>query len=169
VNADYHDPVSHPDDLPNSFDRSRCNKPTATSPEERVMRIVLVSVIALVLSACATSYVPYAMHGLVRYGYTDEQLQPDVFAVEFAGSLTMSREHVLDYAVLRGAELCQEHEYPYWHQESGWTRVLYRQDSGPIRYTTRLVIRCLETRRTHLDLDVDRTVTSLRDRYSLDD
>lgn len=61
----------------------------------------------LLLEGCATSHQEKGFTG----GYSETQLAPDVFRVNFAGNGYTSSERAQDFALLRAAELSLVHEF----------------------------------------------------------
>jgi len=72
---------------------------------ERVRRIVLA-----LLAACAT---PYQSKGYTG-GFSETQLDVNVFRVNFNGNAYTSGERAVDFTLLRSAELAREHGYHYF-------------------------------------------------------
>ena len=64
----------------------------------------------LLLGGCATSYQQKGFSG----GYSETQLAPDVFRVNFAGNAYTSSERAQDFALLRAAELSLERGFRYF-------------------------------------------------------
>jgi len=62
------------------------------------------------LSGCATSYHQKGFTG----GYSETQLAPDVFRVNFQGNGYTSSERAQDFALLRAAELSLERGFRYF-------------------------------------------------------
>ena len=62
------------------------------------------------LSGCATSYQQKGFTG----GYSETQLAPDVFRVNFAGNGYTSSDRAQDFALLRAAELSLERGFRYF-------------------------------------------------------
>ncbi len=62
------------------------------------------------LSGCATSYQQKGFTG----GYSETQLAPDVFRVNFQGNGYTSSERAQDFALLRAAELSLERGFRYF-------------------------------------------------------
>jgi len=62
------------------------------------------------LSGCATTYQQKGFTG----GYSETQLAPDVFRVNFAGNAHTSSERAQDFALLRAAELSLERGFRYF-------------------------------------------------------
>ena len=70
----------------------------------------LVFVIALAMLACAT---PYQRQGY-RGGFSETQLDENVFRVSFNGNGFTSGGRAVDFALLRSAELARERGYHYF-------------------------------------------------------
>lgn len=68
-------------------------------------------VLLFILAACAT---PYQQADFFLGGYRDLQLAPDVFRVAFYGNSSTSQERVIDFALLRAAELASQHGAKYF-------------------------------------------------------
>lgn len=64
----------------------------------------------LLLQGCATSYQQKGFTG----GYSETQLAPDVFRVNFQGNGYTSSERAQDFALLRAAELSLEKGFRYF-------------------------------------------------------
>ena len=76
-----------------------------------VMRIVIVVFLMVVLVlGCAT---PYKSSGF-RGGYSETQLDENVFKVSFRGNGYTGRERASDFALLRCSELALQHGYKYF-------------------------------------------------------
>jgi len=71
---------------------------------------ILIALIALFLQGCATSYQKSGFGG----GYSETQLDENVFNVSFRGNAKTSRERVADFTLLRSAELTIENGYKYF-------------------------------------------------------
>lgn len=74
------------------------------------MKYLVVVFSALLLSACATTYQSQGFTG----GYTETQLDVNVFRVSFNGNAYTSRDRVADFTLLRSAELTLENGYKYF-------------------------------------------------------
>ena len=72
--------------------------------------LILVATMALFLQGCATSYQKSGFSG----GYSETQLDENVFNVSFRGNGYTGRERVADFTLLRSAELMLEHGYNYF-------------------------------------------------------
>jgi hypothetical protein len=59
------------------------------------------------LTGCATSYKSNGFAG----GYSDTQLAPDSFRVMFHGNASTSPERMQDFALLRAADVVQQHGF----------------------------------------------------------
>lgn len=75
----------------------------------RFCTILAFSVIAI-LCGCSS---PYTAKGLMG-GFTETQLDENVFRVTFKGNAYTDREKTADYCLLRCAELCIENGYSYF-------------------------------------------------------
>lgn len=73
--------------------------------------------IVLALAACATPYQPKAVRG----GYSDIQLNDNVFRVTFEGNGFTAASAVSDYALLRSAEITLEKGFRYFSVNAGET------------------------------------------------
>lgn len=74
------------------------------------MKPLAILVIALSIQACATAYQKQGFSG----GYTETQLDENVFKVSFAGNGYTGREKASDFALLRSAEVALEHGFQYF-------------------------------------------------------
>jgi hypothetical protein len=74
------------------------------------MRFIYILSLALVLSSCATAYQKEGATG----GYTETQLDTNVFQVTFSGNGYTARQRATDFALLRSAELTLENGYNYF-------------------------------------------------------
>ncbi len=76
--------------------------------------VLLATVAALALSACATA-TPYGPAGVnSRYGYSEQRVDADRFRVSFAGNSVTSREQVEMALLLRAAEVTAENGYDWF-------------------------------------------------------
>ena len=73
-------------------------------------KISLLLLLVLFLSGCATPYQKYGLSG----GYSDTQLQKDVFRVGFNGNAYVSKGTVQNYLLRRCAEVTIENGYDYF-------------------------------------------------------
>jgi hypothetical protein len=89
-------------------------------------------VAALLLGACAT---PYQRQGL-RGGFTESQLDENVFRVSFHGNGFTSHDRVADFTLLRSAELAREHGYHFFLIVQASDRTSYSTYTTPIQSTT---------------------------------
>jgi len=74
------------------------------------MRVVSVLAALLTLSACATGYHSSGFTG----GFSETQLSEDVFTVTFKGNGYTSSERASDFALLRCAEVAEQHGFPFF-------------------------------------------------------
>lgn len=65
-----------------------------------MIKVALPLLATALLSACATSYQPKAWSG----GFSETQLSPDTFMVNFAANAYTSPEQASDFAILRAAD-----------------------------------------------------------------
>lgn len=72
--------------------------------------LVLVATVVLILQGCATAYHKSGFSG----GYSETQLDENVFTVSFRGNGYTGRERVADFTLLRSAELTLEHGYKFF-------------------------------------------------------
>lgn len=76
--------------------------------------VLLATVAALALSACATA-TPYAPAGVnSRYGYSEQRVDADRYRVSFAGNSVTSREQVEMALLLRAAEVTAENGFDWF-------------------------------------------------------
>lgn len=108
--------------------RPCCRQPST----EEEMKIILAFLGPLLLTACATSYQSSSFTG----GFTETQLDENVFRVSFRGNGYTSRERAADFAMLRSAELAMSHGYKYFAiVDSANQTDTYVSSSAP-NYTT---------------------------------
>ena len=72
--------------------------------------IVIIANIFFIIGCAATSYQPRGRTG----GYSDTQLNKNVFRVSFAGNGFTSRDRVTDFLLLRSSELTLQHGFKYF-------------------------------------------------------
>jgi hypothetical protein len=82
---------------------------TLCAKGENMKNIILISIFVL-LQGCATAYQKTGFSG----GYSETQLDKNVFNVSFRGNGFTSHERVADFTLLRSAELTLEHGYKYF-------------------------------------------------------
>jgi hypothetical protein len=98
------------------------------------MRLIAIAVVlALDLAACATSYQPA---GFFSGGFTDSQLDKDVFRVSFSGNEYTSAEEANEMALLRSAELALKNGFTHFTLIDERSRTQYSSYTTPIRSTT---------------------------------
>jgi hypothetical protein len=96
------------------------------------MRVLAVSIAAIVLSACATSYQPQSFSG----GFTETQLDKNVFRVSFKGNGYTSRERAEDFALLRSAELALRNGFTHFVIVDGRAGTDFSTITTPTQSTT---------------------------------
>lgn len=72
--------------------------------------ILIAAIVASLLAGCATSYQDQSWTG----GFTETQLDENVWQVNFNGNGYTSLERVRDFALLRSAEIALTNGYPYF-------------------------------------------------------
>jgi uncharacterized protein YceK len=72
--------------------------------------LLLRLLVAFCLSGCATAYQQTGFTG----GYSDTQLAPDVFRVNFSGNGATNDERAQDFVMLRAAELTLSHGFTHF-------------------------------------------------------
>jgi hypothetical protein len=70
--------------------------------------IIVMALIFLV--GCASPYQPHGFGG----GYSETQLDENVFQVSFRGNGYTSHEHASDLCLLRSAEIAKQHDFAYF-------------------------------------------------------
>jgi hypothetical protein len=73
-------------------------------------QLAIIILFAALLQGCATSYIANGFSG----GYSETQLDENVFKVTFRGNGYTRRERAADFTLLRSAELTLEHGYQYF-------------------------------------------------------
>ena len=74
------------------------------------MKYIWIALVVLVLQGCAT---PYQKDGF-KGGFSETQLDENVFNVSFKGNGNTGRERVSDFTLLRSAELATQSGYNYF-------------------------------------------------------
>lgn len=74
------------------------------------MRILQITLLCLFVSGCATSYSPHGLMG----GYSSNNLQDNIYNVEFKGNAYISFERCYDYTLLRASEITLEKNFKYF-------------------------------------------------------
>ncbi len=73
--------------------------------------------VAIGMGACTafdqTPYQAYSAWG--GGGYTETEVQPGLFLVQFIGNQSTSPGRATDFALLRAADICLQHGQPYMH------------------------------------------------------
>jgi hypothetical protein len=99
------------------------------------MKLLLSFILACVLCGCAT---PYQSDGLLSFsgGFTDTQLEEDVFRVVFKANIYSSPYRTKELALLRAAELTLKNGFNYFaiiDQSNGYDTLSYTR---PAEVTT---------------------------------
>ena len=74
------------------------------------MKLIIIILVTLCIYGCATSYHGDSFSG----GYSETQLDENVFNVSFRGNGYTRRDRVADFTLLRSAELALESGYAYF-------------------------------------------------------
>ena len=75
-------------------------------------RLLALTLLSFSLASCATSYQPVGTD--VTGGHSFRRLAEDVFEVEFRGNGFTEPKRAKDFATLRAAEVCREHNFRYF-------------------------------------------------------
>jgi len=73
-------------------------------------KLIAITITILILQGCATSYQQTGFTG----GYSETQLDENVFNISFRGNGYTGRERVADFTLLRSAELTLENGFQYF-------------------------------------------------------
>jgi hypothetical protein len=76
--------------------------------------VLLVVAVSAALVGCAASYGPEGLKG----GYSEQQLDANVFRITFKGNITNKQAETDDLALLRAAQVAQDHGFA-WFVTSG--------------------------------------------------
>lgn len=91
------------------------------------MRAILAVAAIVTVTGCATQYQSRGFAG----GYSETQLDENVFQVSFSGNGYTSRERAADFTLLRSADLAQQHGFGYFIIISKEDRTGYGTYSTP--------------------------------------
>lgn len=90
---------------------NRVSSDKKLSVKQKSMKpIILISLAVFFLQGCATSYQSDGFSG----GYSESQLDENVFRVSFRGNGYTRRDRVADFTLLRSAELAIQNGYNYF-------------------------------------------------------
>ena len=90
--------------------RMRMNKLLCAIKGETMKQLSIIILVVALLQGCATSYQRSGYSG----GYSETQLDENVFKVSFRGNGYTGRERVADFTLLRSAELALQNGYKYF-------------------------------------------------------
>jgi len=128
------------------------------------MKILNFLVICFLLAGCATAYQPEAWSG----GFQDEKLESDTYEIWFGGNANTKKERVMNFALLRSAELTLEEGYDYF------TILEDKTDSKSTDvgdwYGHTNIIRCFREKPADMQItiyDAEQVRDSLRLKYNL--
>lgn len=94
-------------------------------------RLVLSALAALSLAACATPTVYQAATGPGAVGYSEFRIEPGRYRVMFRGGSSASQRQVMDYALVRAAELTLAEGYDWFRVSDRSVDVSSGGSSGP--------------------------------------
>ena len=97
------------------------------------MKSLIASVLVLLVAGCATPYQPTGLAG----GFTETQIDTNVFRVTFKGNGFTSPERAEDMALLRSAELTLKHGFTHFAIADGRSRSETVTIDTPAQATTR--------------------------------
>lgn len=98
------------------------------------MRNLYVFTLALFLSACASPYKPEGFGG----GYSDTQLDTNVFRVSFRGNGYTREDRAAELALLRGAEIALQHGFRYFAVVDSQNSIQQSTHTTPTTATTNI-------------------------------
>ncbi|TKB55029.1 CC0125/CC1285 family lipoprotein [Ferrimonas aestuarii] len=81
---------------------------------KRLMQLTLSLGLALLISACATSYDTEKSFWTFGEGFDTVQIAPDSWQISFVGNNATDRALARRYVLFKSAELCQQAGYPYF-------------------------------------------------------
>lgn len=96
------------------------------------MRLLTTVSLALVLTACATTYQPQGFSG----GFSETQLDTNVFRVSFRGNGYTHSERAEELALLRSAEITLKYGFTHFIIIDGQSRVTQSTHTTPLHATT---------------------------------
>jgi hypothetical protein len=102
-----------------------------------MVKAVLLILVTLLMGGCATGYNHEGFSG----GFSETQLDENMFIVSFRGNGYSSSERVSDFTLLRSAELTLQNGYQYFviiNHEKGASKSYYTTDT---KYTTHTNVR----------------------------
>jgi|TARA_B100000315_G_C14218198_1_gene425239 hypothetical protein len=100
-------------------------------------QVALISLVIILLQGCATPYQAVGFRG----GYSETQLDTNVFKVSFRGNGFTSRERTTDFTLLRSAQLALNNGFKYFAiidentyvRHSTYTTPTQSQTTGSVR------------------------------------
>lgn len=96
------------------------------------MRIVATLAVVVLLSSCATTYQPQGFSG----GFTETQLDTNVFRVSFRGNGYTSSDRAADFALMRSAELALKNGFTHFVIIDGRSGSSVSSFTTPVQSTT---------------------------------
>jgi predicted RNA-binding Zn-ribbon protein involved in translation (DUF1610 family) len=110
-----------------------------------VFLAIVVSGYFMFLAGCATPYQPCGLTG----GYSETQLDENVFQVSFHGNGFTSQERASDLCLLRAAEIAKQHGFAYFIIVEKYNRVEQSAYTTPTTTTTNVNIATQGTAHVH--------------------
>ena len=92
---------------------------------------IVIAIVALFIQGCT----PYQKKGLAG-GYSETQLDENVFKISFRGNAYTARERVADFTLLRSAELTLKNGFEYFVIIDADSYVSHSSSTTPTRYYT---------------------------------
>ena len=136
------------------------------------MKKMIILIPVFFLFSCATSYHHKNFFG----GYTDYQLEPDIFRVSFKGNSKTSIERAVDFALLRSAELTLKNGCKYFtvlyrdqYIQEDWVYTHHYYPSIVEKPRVYFTIKCFAEKPDCKAFDADKVIASLKDKYNLKD
>lgn len=78
--------------------------------------LALFMIVSVLLNGCATTYKPNSFWN--DGGFSETELQPNIFRISFKGNEMLSDDKVSDYLMLRAAEVCDSRNKPFMKLEN---------------------------------------------------
>ncbi len=97
------------------------------------IKLYLLLILAIFMQSCAT---PYQSYNMYNGGYSEVQLDENMFKVSFNGNEATSIETAEDFTLLRSAELTLLHNYNYFIIVDSKTRINSSSYTTPTTHQT---------------------------------
>jgi len=96
------------------------------------MKILIIALSIVLLTACSTTYHRSGATG----GYTETQLQLNIFTINFDGNGYTHAEQAADFALLRAADLTERNGFTYFIVNNEKSSTSYSAYTSPQQSTT---------------------------------